>query len=143
MNPVELNNILILASILEREYQLAEEAPRIAGVFQNRLRINMALQSCATVQYIMTEIMGLPHPTVLLFRDLEVRNPYNTYIYPGLPPGPIAAPSLVALRAVVYPESTNYLYFRLIDPATGRHSFSRTYNEHMRAGTLYIKPASR
>ena len=136
----EINRIVIMASIVEREYRMAEEAPRIAGVFLNRLRINMLLQSCATVQYIMTEIQGLPHPTVLLYRDLEVRNPYNTYMFRGLPPGPIAAPGLIALRATVYPETTDFLYFRLVDPAIGRHHFSRTFDEHLRVGRLYVKP---
>jgi UPF0755 protein len=140
LNMKELNDKVILASIIEREYRIAEEAPLMAGVFFNRLRINMALQSCATVQYIITEIQGRPHPTVLLFRDLEIRNPYNTYIYPGLPPGPISAPGVVSLSAVMYPENTSYLYFRLIEPASGRHYFSRTHDEHIRAGQLIIKP---
>ncbi|MCL2229572.1 MAG: endolytic transglycosylase MltG [Treponema sp.] len=140
LSPQELNEKVILASIVEREYRIADEAPLIAGVFNNRLEINMALQSCATVQYVITEILGQPHPHVLLFRDLEIRNPYNTYLYRGLPPGPISAPGFVALRAVMNPASTDFLYFRLLDASSGRHTFSRTYNEHMRAGDLYIKP---
>ena len=141
MSPAELDRIVVLASVIEREYRVAEEAPLIAGVFYNRLRINMRLQSCATVQYIITEIQGKPHPTVLLFRDLEVVNPYNTYMYAGLPPGPISAPGYISLRAAVYPETTNFFYFRLTDAASGRHYFSRTHDEHIRAGQLYIKPA--
>ena len=137
----ELNDRIILASIVEREYKIAEEASLMAGVFYNRLRINMALQSCATVVYIITEIQGKPHPNVLLFADLEIINPYNTYMYPGLPPGPICAPGVVALRAVIYPETTNYLYFRLENAASGRHYFSRTHDEHIRAGQFYIKPS--
>jgi len=140
MSPAELNRIVILASIIEREYRISDEAPIMSGVFTNRLRINMALQSCATVQYIITEIQGKPHPSVLLFTDLEIVNPYNTYMYPGLPPGPISAPGYVALRAAFYPQTTNYLYFRLTDAASGKHYFSRSYDEHIRAGTLYIKP---
>ena len=137
----ELNERIILASIVEREYRIAEEAPIMAGVFNNRLRIRMALQSCATVEYIITEIQGKAHPNVLLFTDLEIVNPYNTYMYPGLPPGPISAPGVVALRAVMYPERTGYLYFRLEDAASGRHYFSRTHDEHIRAGQLYTKPS--
>ena len=137
----ELNDRIILASIVEREYRIADEAPVMAGVFNNRLRIRMALQSCATVEYIITEIQGKPHPRVLLFQDLEIINPYNTYMYPGLPPGPISAPGIVALRAVMYPENTGYLYFRLEDAASGRHYFSRTHDEHIRAGQLYTKPS--
>jgi UPF0755 protein len=136
----ELNDIVIMASIVEREYRVPDEAPIMAGVFYNRLRINMALQSCATVEYVITEILGRPHPSVLLFRDLEIRNPYNTYLYRGLPPGPISAPGLIALRAAIYPERTDFLYFRLTDPASGRHYFSRTYDEHIRAGQLITKP---
>ena len=140
MTPQELNRIVILASIVEREYRINEEAPLMSGVFHNRLRINMALQSCATVVYIMTEIQNKPHPSVLLFSDLEVRNPYNTYMYSGLPPGPICAPGFVALQAAIFPETTSYLYFRLTDPASGMHYFSRTHDEHINAGQLLIKP---
>ena len=140
MNMQELNDKVILASIVEREYRIPEEAPVMAGVFYNRIRIRMALQSCATVEYIITEIQGKPHPNVLLYRDLEIRNPYNTYIYSGLPPGPISAPGIVSLRAVMNPATTDYLYFRLTDPASGRHYFSRTHDEHIRAGQLITKP---
>jgi len=140
MDMKELNEKVILASIVEREYRVAEEAPVMAGVFYNRIRIRMALQSCATVEYIITEIQGKPHPNVLLYRDLEIRNPYNTYIYPGLPPGPISAPGIVSLNAVMNPAETNFLYFRLTDPASGRHYFSRTHDEHIRAGQLITKP---
>ena len=137
----ELNEKIILASVVEREYKIAEEAPLMAGVFYNRLGIGMALQSCATVVYVITEIQGKPHPNVLLFQDLEIVNPYNTYMYPGLPPGPICAPGIVALRAVMNPEKTGYLYFRLENAASGRHYFSRTHDEHIRAGLFYIKPS--
>jgi UPF0755 protein len=141
MTPQELNDIVIMASIVEREYRVREEAPVMAGVFYNRLRINMALQSCATVEYVITDILGRPHPSVIFNVDLQIRSPYNTYMNRGLPPGPISAPGVVALRAAVYPENTDFLYFRLIDPASGRHYFSRTYDEHIRAGQLFTKPA--
>jgi len=111
----------------------------MAGVFLNRLRINMALQSCATVVYIITQIQNKPHPSVLLFADLEIRDPYNTYLYLGLPPGPISAPGVVSLNAVMNPDRTEYLYFRLVDSASGRHYFSRTYDEHIKAGQLIPK----
>ena len=141
MSPAEINNIVIIASIVEREYRIAEEAKLMAGVFYNRLRIGMALQSCATVEYIITEIQGKPHPSVLLFTDLEIVNPYNTYIRPGLPPGPISAPGRVALNAAFFPERTEYLYFRLENVASGKHYFSRTHDEHIRAGQLITKPS--
>ena len=139
MPPGELNKTVILASIVEREYRIDEEAPLMAGVFANRLKIGMALQSCATVEYVITEIQGKPHPEILSTRDTEIRDPYNTYIRPGLPPGPICAPGMVALRAAFSPEKSDYLYFRLVDPASGKHYFSKTFDDHIRAGTLYTK----
>ena len=139
MSPQEINNIVILASIIEREYRVADEAPVMAGVFNNRIRTNMPLQSCATVEYIITEIQGKPHPKVLYYVDLEIVNPYNTYMYRGLPPGPISAPGTVALNAAINPQTTEYLFFRLIDTASGRHYFSRTYDDHIRAGELVLK----
>jgi UPF0755 protein len=139
MPPEELNDRVILASIVEREYRVDAEAPLMAGVFLNRLGIGMRLQSCATVEYVITEIQGRPHPEVLYTRDTEIRDPYNTYAVPGLPPGPISAPGRTALEAVFYPEESDYLYFRLTDPAAGRHYFSRTLDEHIRGGDLYVK----
>ncbi|NLJ45309.1 MAG: endolytic transglycosylase MltG, partial [Treponema sp.] len=139
LDPQELHLRIILASIVEREYRLTEEAPRIAGVFWNRLKIGMALQSCATVVYIITEVQGKKHPEVLYNRDIEIRHPFNTYLHPGLPPAPIANPGLTALRAVFRPEPSRYLYFRLLDARTGRHYFSETLDEHIRAGALAVK----
>ncbi|MDR0487398.1 MAG: endolytic transglycosylase MltG [Treponema sp.] len=138
-SPQELNEKVIIASIVEREYRLREEAPLMAGVFYNRLNIGMALQSCATVEYIITEIQGRPHPLVLYNRDIEIRNPYNTYIIPGLPPGPISAPGFTALEAAFFPAEVDFLYFRLNDPESGRHYFSKTFDEHIRAGELVLK----
>ena len=142
MNPQELNQKVIMASIVEREYRVPEEAPLMAGVFFNRLDIGMALQSCATVEYIITEIQNKPHPAVIYNIDLEIRNPYNTYITPGLPPGPISSPGAVALRAAFSPEKSDFLYFRLDDPQSGRHYFSKTFDEHIRAGQLLPKGRS-
>ncbi|MDR2094452.1 MAG: endolytic transglycosylase MltG [Treponema sp.] len=137
--PEEIYKKLIVASIVEREYRIDEEAPLMAGVFYNRLRIGMALQSCATVEYVLTEIQGKPHPEVLLTRDTEIKDPYNTYYYPGLPPGPISSPGAAALKAAFYPSETEYLYFRLVDANAGRHYFSRTFDDHIKAGILYVK----
>ena len=133
----ELNRIITLASIVEREYRVVEEAPLMAGVFQNRLNIGMALQSCATVEYIITEILGRPHPEIITFRDIAIDNPFNTYIHPGLPPGPICSPGSISIRAALFPAETNYLFFRLRNQATGVHTFSRTYAEHVAAGRLF------
>jgi UPF0755 protein len=143
LSPAELNKRVIMASIVEREYRVDEEAPVMAGVFYNRLRIGMALQSCATVEYVITEIQGRPHPERLYERDTEIRSPYNTYLVPGLPPGPISAPGTVALDAAFNPAPSDYLYFRLVNPAEGRHYFSHTLDDHIRAGALYVKARSR
>jgi UPF0755 protein len=142
LSPQELHQRVILASIVEREYRMDDEAPYMAGVFYNRLAIGMALQSCATVEYVITEIQGRPHPEILYFRDTEIPDPYNTYTHPGLPPGPISAPGAVALRAVFNPVSSEYLYFRLVDPSQGRHYFSKTLDDHIKAGVLYVKGRS-
>jgi len=129
-----LYNKVILASIVEREYRVVDEAPLIASVFSNRLKIGMGLQSCATVEYILTEIQGKPHPEKLLLEDLEIQNDYNTYIWAGLPPGPISSPGLVALEAAFKPATTDFLYFRLTDTIKGTHSFTRSLDEHVKAG---------
>jgi UPF0755 protein len=139
LSPAELNSRVIMASIVEREYRVDEEAALMAGVFYNRLRIGMALQSCATVEYVITEIQNRPHPERLFDRDTEIRSPYNTYMVPGLPPGPISAPGAVALNAAFHPVSSDYLYFRLVNPAEGRHYFSKTLDDHILAGVLYVK----
>jgi UPF0755 protein len=135
----DLHAIVILASIVEREYRAEDEAPLMAGVFFNRLRIGMALQSCATVEYVITEIRGKPHPAVIYTRDTEIQDPYNTYVHPGLPPGPICSPGTLALGAAFQPRAVDYLYFRLVDPEAGRHYFSKTFDDHIRAGFFYTK----
>jgi UPF0755 protein len=137
--PLELYEKVIFASIIEREYRVAEEAAVIAGVFQNRLERGMRLESCATIEYIITEIEGKPHPSRLLNRDLQIKNPYNTYIRSGLPPGPIAAPGAVALKAAFAPERNDFLFFRVVDPSSGRHYFSKNFDEHIAAGALFVK----
>ncbi|UTC61497.1 endolytic transglycosylase MltG [Treponema sp. OMZ 787] len=139
----EIYNKVILASIIEREYQIPEEAPIISSVFTNRLKINMGLQSCATVEYIITEIKNKKHPKRLFYEDLEIPSPYNTYIHAGLPPGPISNPGFIALNAACNPANTDYFYFRLIDPDTGKHIFTKTINEHNKAGEgLLLKKAA-
>jgi UPF0755 protein len=139
LTPKEIYEKVIIASIVEREYRVDEEAALMAGVFFNRLSIDMALQSCATVEYVITEIQGKPHPTVIYTRDTEIDNPYNTYVYDGLPPGPISAPGAVALNAALHPAASDYLYFRLVDANAGRHFFSKTLDDHIKAGALYVK----
>jgi len=137
-NQDDMYNIVKLASIIEREYQLKEEAEIISGVFTNRLNIKMPLQSCATVEYIITEIEGKPHPKRLFWEDIQIKNEYNTYVHQGLPPSPIASPGVVSLNAACNPKKTNYLYFRLIDAEVGRHAFSTNVSDHNKIGNTYL-----
>jgi UPF0755 protein len=138
-----LFRIVTLASIVEREYRRPEEAPLIASVFSNRLRYNIGLYSCATIEYIITEILGRPHPDIITYDDLAIDSRYNTYKHAGLPPSPIANPGLVALRAAANPPQTPYYFFRVVDPAKGAHHLSTDLEEHMDVGTaLYTKRAA-
>ncbi|HAP32750.1 MAG TPA: endolytic transglycosylase MltG [Firmicutes bacterium] len=126
-----IHEAITLASLIEREGRVREEKPLIAAVFHNRLKQNMLLQSCATVQYALGEIRAF-----LTYADLEIDSPYNTYLYPGLPPGPIASPSLYALRAALYPAPEDYLYFVSREDGSGAHYFSTTLQEHNRYKAL-------
>lgn len=121
-----------LASIIEREAVIPEERPRIAAVFLNRLERGMKLETDPSVQYILgLQANGSWWKTNLTQQDLQVDSPYNTYRYPGLPPGPIANPGLSALQAVAEPLETDELYFRALCDGSGRHAFARTYEEHL------------
>ena len=126
-SPDELIEKIILASLIEREARSNSEMPRIAGVFQNRIREGMRLESCATIQY----ILGKPKERLLL-RDLRIESPYNTYLNRGLPPGPIASPSASAIAAAFKPEVHDYLFFFARKDGSGTHVFSKTYREHQR-----------
>jgi hypothetical protein len=141
-DPIQRYKAVILASIIEREYRVPEEAVKIAGVFTNRLHIGMGLQSCATVEYILTEVQHKPHPERLLNRDLEIDHPYNTYKWRGLPPGPISNPGMTALYAACNPEKSSYLYFRLEDAEVGTHIFTKNLTEHAKAGAIILKRAA-
>ena len=135
---LSLYDTVILASIIEREYRIPEEAPVIASVFMNRLHIGMGLQSCATIEYIITEIEKKPRQVRLTADDLEIKSDYNTYLWAGLPPGPICSPGLVSLSAAFTPAKTHYLYFRLVDAEDGRHAFTSSLDEHIKAGRQLI-----
>ena len=124
---------LILASIIEKETGVAGERAKVAGVFINRLNINMPLQTDPTVIYAHT--MGRhknngkgPLGRRLLRKDMEIDSPYNTYKYPGLPPGPIANPGKESIEAALNPEKHEYLYF--VADGTGGHIFGKTLEEH-------------
>lgn len=135
----ELHDTVILASIVEREYRVPSEAPLIASVFNNRLRSNLRLESCATIVYIITEIQGHEHPERIYEADLHIESAFNTYRSRGLPPGPIANPGLTALQAALYPAETEYRFFVVKDPATGAHHFSSVLSEHAEARFVYLK----
>lgn len=118
-----------LASIVEKETGVASERPKVAGVFINRLRVNMPLQSDPTTIYAITEgKTRLDRP--LYRRDLNIQSPYNTYYAGGLPPGPIANPGRASLAAVLNPETHGYFYF--VADGTGGHAFGTTLQEHSR-----------
>lgn len=121
------DELVTLASIVEKETALAKERPIIAAVFLNRLKINMMLQADPTVIYGLTKGAELKGRDLTL-EDLKVENPFNTYLVTGLPPTPIANPGLLSLKAVIHPRNVPYLYF--VADGTGGHVFSTTLEEH-------------
>lgn len=127
------HDIVTLASIVEKEAKLPEERAVISAVYHNRLKRGMLLQADPTVQY------GLGrHTERVLFRDLAVNSPYNTYRHPGLPPGPIASPGAASLEAALFPANVPYLYF--VAAPDGHHEFRTTYAEHTRATREFRRP---
>ncbi len=125
--PAEL---VTLASIVEKETALSDERSRVAAVFINRLKLNMRLQSDPTVLYGMFGGAGKPSDFKLSRKDLETPTPYNTYVIPALPPGPIANPGRASLEAVANPSRTRDLYF--VADGSGGHAFAQTYEDHLR-----------
>jgi len=125
-----IEDVIILASIVEKETGLAEERPMIASVFLNRLKQGMRLESDPTVIYGIKGFNG-----DLTRKDLREPTLYNTYVIRGLPIGPIANPGLEAIKAVLFPEETDYLYF--VSKNDGSHQFSKTLSEHNKAVRLY------
>lgn len=124
------HQVVTLASIVEKETARTEEAPLIAGLLQNRLRLNMPLAVDPTIIY------GIPNFSGNITKqDLARPGPYNTYLNTGLPPSPIANPGRIALRAVLFPAQTEFLYF--VSRGDGTHEFSKTFEEHQRAVYKY------
>ncbi len=135
---MSIYEVVTLASIVEREAVMPEERSIIASVYLNRLEQGMYLQSDPTVQY----ALGYQEDTgqwwkipMSLEEDTQFDSPYNTYLYPGLPPGPICSPGLASLQAVLEPAETSYLFF--FSRFDGSHAFSETYEEHLRNQELY------
>ncbi|MFQ6070633.1 MAG: endolytic transglycosylase MltG [Candidatus Aminicenantales bacterium] len=126
---------VILASLIEKEASIPEERKLVSAVFHNRLKKGMKLDCDPTIIYIL-KLEGR-YKDRLRTRDLEYDTPYNTYLYPGLPPGPICNPGLESIRAALYPASEDYLYF--VSKNDGSHHFSRTLSEHLQAVNLYQK----
>jgi len=123
---INRNDLVTMASIVEREARLPEERPVIAAVYYNRLRKGMLLQADPTVQYALGHHVGR-----VLYKDLTVASPYNTYIHKGLPPGPVASPGVASLAAAANPASVPYLYF--VASRDGHHEFRMTLEEHSSA----------
>ena len=123
--------LLTFASLLEREATAAADRESIASVFYNRLEADMPLQTDPTVLYALGE-----HKDRVLYKDLEVQNPYNTYQNKGLPPGPIAAPGRSSIEAVTDPADTNYLYF--LADKDGNNHFTDSYEQHLINRDKYI-----
>ena len=126
---LNLYQVMIVASIVEREAVLPEERPIIASVYYNRLKQNMPLQADPTVQYALGKT-GDWWPQITP-NDLNVQSPYNTYQTPSLPPGPICNPSLASIQAALNPAQTDYLYFVAKGDGSGSHVFAKTYDEQL------------
>ncbi|GIP16854.1 hypothetical protein J40TS1_24960 [Paenibacillus montaniterrae] len=122
---ITMHEMLTIASLIEREVVVDEERAKVAGVIYNRLAEPMRLQIDATIQYALGE-----QKEVLSYEDTELDSPYNTYRIDGLPPGPIANPSLDSIRAALYPEEHDYLFYVTKKDGTNTHLFAKTYREH-------------
>jgi len=137
-----LHEVLTLASIVEREAVVAEERPTVASVFRNRLTLGMPLQADPTVQFAIASEESVAEygwwKQELTIDDLAFDSPYNTYVYAGLPPGPIANPGIDAIVATIRPADTNYLYF--VAMGDGSHAFAETLEEHNANVERYMGP---
>ena len=133
--------VITLAAIVNEESRKVDERPRVAGVYLNRLRRGMKLQADPTVVYAMKRQANDFDLVVrrVLYKDLEIKSPYNTYKYRGLPPGPITMPDISSVDAVLNAESHDYLFF-VVDPKNpGYHLFASTYSEHLANRKVYVR----
>ncbi|MEX0997764.1 MAG: endolytic transglycosylase MltG [Flavobacteriaceae bacterium] len=134
------HQVMNLAAIVQKETARVDERPRVAGVYLNRLRVGMLLQADPTVIYAIKKQTG-DFDTVIkrvLFKDLEIDSPYNTYKYSGIPPGPIAMPDISSIEAVLNPEKHDYFYFVADVSNPGYHLFAKTLTQHNRNRQQYI-----
>jgi UPF0755 protein len=138
-HPATIHDWITMASLVEKESALPSERAVIAGLFYNRLTHGMPLQCDPTVIY--SEELDRRYTGTLRHADLTYNSPYNTYVHAGLPPGPIANPGRVSLRAAAHPASTPYLYF--VSNGHGAHRFARTLEEHDHNVGLYHREAQR
>ena len=135
------NQVISLASIVQKETAKTEERPRVAGVYLNRIRKNMLLQADPTVIFAIKEKTG-NYDTVIkrvLYRDLELDSPFNTYKYKGVPPGPITMPDISSIEAVLNPEKHDFYYFVANVENFGYHIFARTLAQHNRNKAQYVR----
>lgn len=121
---LSIYDLIILASMVEKEAKFDDDRARIAQVFLKRLRIDMPLQSDATIQYVLKE-----KKEDMSISDTQINSPYNSYLYKGLPPSPIANPGISSIKAVLYPATTDYLYF--VADREGHNHYAYTYEEHL------------
>ena len=133
-NSRSINEIITIASIIERECKVDEERKLVASVIYNRLEKGMPLQMCSTVQYVLGK-----QKEVLTYADTRIESPYNTYTNAGLPPVPICSPGLAAVQAALHPADTDYLYFVLSEKLDGTSNFSSDYAQFERDKAAYDK----
>ena len=123
---MDLNEVMTVASLIERETKVDSERATVSSVIYNRLSRGMKLQIDATVQYALGE-----QKQFLTYKDLEIDSPYNTYRIDGLPPGPICSPSEAPIKAALYPEDTDYIYYVLSKEKDGTHKFASNYDQFL------------
>jgi len=131
-NNLNIRNIVITASLIEKEAGKNVDRPKISSVIYNRLNKNMPLQIDSTILYI------IGHKNKLYNKDLAVQSPYNTYLHKGLPPSPICNPGISSINAAIHPAKTDYLYY-VLNSKTNEHIFSKTYIDHMKNVSTYEK----
>ncbi len=121
---LSIHEVVVLASLVEAEARYEKDRPIIAQVFFNRLKINMPLQSDTTIQYVLPK-----RKKVVTIADTKIDSPYNTYMHYGLPPGAVGNPGIASIKAVLYPEPNDYLYF--VADSNGNNHYSHTYQQHL------------